>query len=271
MESRKERYSFSKLNTFNSCLLSYIYNYIIKEEQEPNGFGEFGTFVHLLLQRWALGELEIFELLDRYVEEYEKNVTAKFPLKRNKESMGVDYYRDGYNFFKNFDGIGDYTIIGVEEKFEIEIEGFIFNGVIDLIVKDKDNNIIIIDWKSKKEFNDETEEAEYRRQLYLYSNHIKKKYGKWPTKTIFYCFRQMKPYEKDFDMDAYNEAMKWMFDTVAKIRSLFKCYDWFFCSSLCGFSKVCGIKKEMESNKDFAKIIKDLKKEDKVVTDDCLI
>lgn len=252
--------------------MSYIYNYIIKEEQQENSFSQFGTLAHELLELWAKGKLETYELLQEYENRYDTYVTEPFPKLKNGKSMGDTYYLDGYNYFANFNGIsdiGDYEIIGVEEHFEIQMGDFVFNGFIDLILKDAEGNVCILDWKSKNGFKDDAEEAEYRRQLYLYSAYIYEKYGVYPSKTMFYCFRKQQKYEKNFDLEAYNSSIKWMFDTVAKIRELFKCYDWFFCSSICSYKHVCQIKKEMETNKEFAKIIKDLKKEDKVVKDDC--
>ena len=220
--------------------------------------------MHSLLQRWAEGELETYELLSEFENGYEDNVPEKFPKLRNGKSMEDGYYDDAIQFLSGFDGIGSYKIISVEEHFEIQIEDFIFNGYIDLLLEDEDGNLIVWDWKSKKEFEDEEEEAKYRRQLYLYSYYVEEKYGKYPQKTTFYCFRKQTEYTREFDENAYNNAIKWMFDTVRKIRELYSAYNWFKCNNICGFGVckgICPIKREVEGNPHWKTIIKNLKKE----------
>lgn len=178
---------------------------------------------------------------------------------RNGLTSANKYYEEGYNFFANFDGIGDeHEIVSAEEEFEIQIQDFIFNGKIDLILRNKDDGSYVLwDWKSKDSFKDDSEESVYRRQLYLYSIHLKNKYGVYPSKTVFYCFRQQQSYEKPFDIDAFNKAMDWMMDTVDKIRKTFYCqYDFFKCNNICNFRHRCLLKRNVESNKTLKEFIK---------------
>ncbi len=244
-----ERYSFSKLSSFNTCAANYFYTYILKEDQIENALSQYGTFIHKILERWAKGELEIFELLNEYIKGFDSNVTCKFPTLRNGKSMKDGHYKDGLNFFTTFDGVGDYKILTSEDKFEIQVNDFIFNGIIDLVLQDANGNLIILDWKSKGGFSDENEESKYRRQLYLYSYYVKQKYGKYPKETIFYCFRKSEKFAREFDMNAYQESLDWMNNTVAGIRK-FRCgYDFFFCNTLCSNRAFCQIKKERENKK----------------------
>jgi len=254
-----EKYSFSRLSTFNTCILEFIFKYIICEEEESNAMSEYGKYIHSLLDKWVKGEIETYNLLANFEEEYDICVPTPFPYARNKNYMGDEYYEDAVSFLSNFNGIREYEILESEIKFEIEIEDFIFVGIIDLLLQDEDGNIIVWDWKSKKGFKDEAEEAKYRRQLYLYSYYVNEKYGKLPTSTIFYCFRQQKSYEKSFDMDAYNESVKWMFDTVAKIRELYAAYNWFYCNQLCSSRNICAVKEDIESNSNWKEMLKNMK------------
>ena len=220
---------------------------------------QYGSFAHLLLQNWANDELEIYDLLGEYENRYNQHVTMPFPTLRNGQSMGEKYYDDGYKFFSEFSGVGDYKILSAEEEFEIQIEDFILTGFIDLRLEDKDGNLIVWDWKSKNGFEDEEEERKYRRQLYLYSHYIYRKYGKYPTETVFYCFRQQREYRRPFDMDEYNRSIEWMFDTVKVIRKLYCQYDYFFCNQLCGFRTGCPMKREVEGNPHWKSVIKSMK------------
>ena len=85
----------------------------------------------------------------------------------------------------------------------------------------------------------------------------------FPIRTIFYCFREQEKYEREFDIDAYNEAIKWMFDTVKKIRQIYCKYDYFYCNTLCGLRYGCPLKVEVESNKTLQEVIKQEKQDGK--------
>ena len=52
-----------------------------------------------------------------------------------------------------------------------------FNGIIDLVYEDEQGRLIVHDYKSKSSFKNKAEQKKYARQLYLYSLHIKEKYG----------------------------------------------------------------------------------------------
>lgn len=264
MEEQLEKYSFSRLSQFDSCFANYCFTYFLGQEKEQNCYSDFGNLAHSLLQEWAEGSIEIYDLLSEYENRYDNIVTHDFPRLRNGLTSADKYYEEGYNFFANFDGIGDeYEIVGVEEEFEIQVDDFLFVGKIDLIIKDKDGNYGIFDWKSKEKFKDAEEEVAYRKQLYLYSLYILDKYKVYPSKTIFYCFRQQKLYEKPFDIDSFNEAVGWMKEIVNKIRKTFYCqYEWFRCNQICNFRHSCLLKRNVESNK----VLKDfIKQENKKV------
>lgn len=263
MEEQLERYSFSRLSAYHGCLINFIGTYIFKLEQSENALGQFGSYVHNLLFRYVTGELEIYDLLTEFENGYEDNVTEEFPTLRNGKSMGDAYYEDAYNYFSTFSGFGDYKVLAAEEQFEIQIENFIFNGFIDLILEDADGEITVMDHKSKKSFADEQEEKHYRRQLYLYSAYIFKKYGKYPKELKFNMFRtqDMKTYE--FNKDDFDEAMEWTISTVDKIRQLYLNFDFFFCYNLCGTPN-CQIKKDIgycTYLKEYIKNAKKLQKE----------
>ena len=259
-----QRFSYSKLSTANNCMLEFIMRYLMGEESADNCYSQYGTFIHHLLDRWAKGTTEIYQLITEYEDEYENYVTEPFPRLRNGKDSSQKYFDEGYEFLSGFTGLPEeYIIVEAEKKFDIQIEDFIFNGIVDLILKDKDDNYVILDWKSKGGFKSDEEEAEYRRQLYLYSHYIKEEYGAFPIKTVFYCFREQKIYEREFDIDAYNESMKWMFDTVKKIRQFYCKYDYFYCNTLCGFRYGCPLKVEVESNKSLQEVVKKEKQNEK--------
>lgn len=157
------------------------------------------------------------------------------------------YYNQGLEYLKNFSGYDDRKILGVEEKFDLGIDDWIFNGVIDLVYEDKNGKLVIQDYKSKSSFKNKKEQAEYARQLYLYALHVKNKYGKYPDLLQFCMFRKNTVIEIPFDENSLEEAVGWAKDTVKEIR---ECWDFspscdeFFSQNLCNHRDYCDCKIE---------------------------
>ena len=240
----KEKYSFSKLSTFQQCKYQYYLNYIEKRKGEDNAFSQYGTFVHSILERHAKGELAVYELLDVYRDEYENAVTHEFPPNKYVD-LSESYYHDGYEFLKNFDGLDGLEILGVETRFKELLDDFYYTGVIDLTYKDVDGGIVVQDWKSKSKFANKAEQNKYARQPLSYGLHIIRKY-KTPPKTLrFYMFRKQGIIDIPFTTQEYENALGWVKDTVKEIR---ECKDWdatpdkFFCDELCNFRDTCEFK-----------------------------
>ena len=241
----KEKYSFSKLTTFEQCKYQYYLNYIEKRKGEPNAFSQYGTFVHSLLEQHAKGELAVYELLDAYQDQYVQTVTQPFPPNKYVD-LAESYYHDGYEFLKNFDGLDDLEIIGVETRFKEPLDDFNYTGVIDLTFKDTVGGIVVRDWKSKSKFANKKEQNKYSKQPLSYSLHIINKY-KSPPKTLqFFMFRKSEIVNIPFQEKEYENALNWIRDTVKDIRSC-KEYpaspDPFFCSNLCDFRNSCPYKR----------------------------
>ena len=220
-------------------------NYIEKQKGEENAFSQYGTFVHSLLEQHAKGELGAWELLDAYTDEYSDKVTLQFPYNRYVD-LSESYFKDGYEFLKNFDGLDDLDIIGVETRFRETLDDFIYTGIIDIIYIDKDGGIVVRDWKSKSKFANKKELARYAKQPLSYSLHIKNKYNKSPKSVQFFMFRKQNIVDIPFRESEYDDALNWARATVSDIRN---CKDWpasqddFFCENLCGFRNMCPYKR----------------------------
>ena len=235
-----ERYSFSKLSSWYTCPLMWKYTYIDNKPQDENAFAQYGTFVHSILERYAKGELDFAELSDIYENEYKDNVTVEFPP-NSFVDLSERYYEQGKDFFNQFWGYSDKKIIAAEEKFEIELDDFIFNGIIDLVFEE-DGNLIIRDYKSKAKFKSRAELKEYARQMYLYSLYVKEKYGKYPSELQFLMFRTNELVSIEFSEDALREAIEWAKETVSQIRNAWAYENKepdFFCDAICSYRNNC--------------------------------
>lgn len=239
-----EKYSFSKLSTFEQCPYQYYLNYIMHESGEGNAMSEYGSFCHSLLERHFKGELESYELADEYENRYGIEIKHDFPEMFNVD-LAEKYYNDGYNFFYEFED-KDWTILGVEQEFDLlcehEENPFILRGFIDLIYKEN-GKLVFHDWKSKSKFKSKKELADYGRQLYLYSRYAEESGWGFPDILRFYCFRDQKEYDIPFKKEDYDAAWDWVYKTVEKIREtemfLQDRSSDFMCNELCDFRYKC--------------------------------
>jgi len=238
---KKERYSFTKLSCFCNCKYGYLQRYIENKAGIGNCFSSFGTFVHSILERYARGELELWDLPDVYDWEFDTAVAEEFPT-GFRGDMRKLYYDQGLDFLNNFSDYDGIKILEVESEFDCDIDDWTFNGIIDLAFEDCAGKLVLRDYKSKSGFKSRVEQAEYARQLYLYCIYIKEKYGKFPDALQFFMFRKNKIIEIPFNIEAYHEAMDWARRTVTEIR---ECWDFcpscepFFGNNLCNHRKTC--------------------------------
>lgn len=247
-------FSFSSLSTYDRCPYNFLLNYILKKDNEQNGFAQYGTFCHELLERYAKGELMVFELYNEYIDNFYNNVTLKFPRNKYKD-IGVGYYEDGLSYFENFEGFDGYNILDVEKKVTFNLNGHKSIGFIDLLVRNKNGKIEIVDHKSKDlkkpqkkrweniDVRYTTELYHYLRQLYLYSIPVIEEFGEYPEYLNFNCFRKQKWFKIPFDIDDYKESKNWAIKTIDNIYKdidMTKRYESpYFCNNICGNRRSC--------------------------------
>lgn len=242
----KEKYSFSKLSAFETCRQMFRKTYIEHIKGVGNCFSSYGSELHSIMERLAKGELSLENIVDVYDWEFDAAVPEDFPDSKFCPNMRELYYKQGRNFLQNCSGFGDKKVLEVEAKFDMPIDDWIFNGIIDLVYEDNEGRLVLQDYKSKSSFKSKKEQAEYARQLYLYSLYIKEKYGKYPDLLRFSMFRKNTIVDIPFSESSLAEALEWACNTVKEIRS---CWDYtpncedFFCNNLCNHRDTCEFKK----------------------------
>lgn len=248
--SKRERYSFTKLSAWWTCPYGWRLRYIEGLHGIGNAFSSYGSFVHEIMEKYAKGEAEIWDLPSLFEWGFDVNVPEKFPYNKYVE-LRESYYKQGLEFLKSFQGYDKYKILGVEKDFDIDIDDWTFNGFIDLVFEDENGRLIIRDYKSKASFKNEQEKKEYARQLYLYSLYVKEQYGKYPDELQFLMFRKNDLISIPFDIDALNEAIEWAKDTVRIIRNAFDyppTCDEFYAQNLCNHREYCAFKKKPKTS-----------------------
>lgn len=240
-------YSYSQLSSVSECPYGFYLQRIERAEQQSNGFAEQGTLIHDLLDQWAKGELTKEELPAEYARRYPEEVVTKFPRMLAAKGYTEKAYQLGLDYFENFDEFVGYTILAAEEKFETEIDGRPFVGIVDMVIKDDlTDELIILDHKSKSLASFKKSEDDMYKQQLLYAKYVHEKYGQWPDRLMFNLFKEggMKM-ERPFRMEDYEKAMFWATQQIHKIEE-FDFMDWleckepdFFCNEICSVRKHC--------------------------------
>lgn len=243
------RFSFSALSLYDECPMAFKLRYIDHVKDEGNGFSDYGTFCHKLLEEWAKGETPDIALAAEYEDRYDDAVIHPFPP--FPRGMGAKYYDAGLAYFESFEGFGDVEILDVEQRFEFQVEGgrrpYTFVGVVDLVVKDKATGAIdIIDHKSKSAAQMKKDFPLYRKQLYTYARFVYDTYGVWPRRIGFNLFKEGgQMVWENFTMAGYEETMRWIIDSIEAILDE---KEWkvtvspFFCRFLCSCLDECPAK-----------------------------
>lgn len=244
-------WSFSRLSSFEQCPYGWYLRYIEEADRVySNFFSEFGSYCHALLESYLKGNTPIYELPQEYAKGYNDAIPNADEYRWND-----NYYADGEAYFEY--GVSDLElyladkeIIGVEKEIRTDIAGYPFVGYIDLVLRQRGDNggYIIIDHKSAKYPYKKNSEPlkgsekkcqDYKRQLYIYSKAIYEETGEYPTYLGWNFFRDGKMIGIPFNMDEYQEALKWAEDTIKRIykESEFNPNpDTFFCNNICDYS-----------------------------------
>lgn len=240
-------WSFSRLNSFHNCPYEFYLHYIQCNAGENNFFGQFGSFVHEILEKYVKGELSIFEI-SQYYEDNFYDVVYKDAPPNKYVDIKQSYYEKGLDYLNNIDLILDnYEVLGVEKEVKFGINGYEIIGYIDLLLKDKKTDeIIILDHKSASmkfkqngeiSKTDEQHFLEFKRQLYLYAKPIIEEYKRVDF-LEWNMFKERKHIKIPFNIQEFNEALKWAEDTIKLIENetmwLPNNKNTFYCNNLCG-------------------------------------
>lgn len=245
------RWSFSRLNSFDSgCKYEWYRHYIECEPSKQGFFGAFGGFCHKCLEKYSNGELDLFDISQYYEDNFATEVPYDAPPNKYTD-IKSDYYNRGLSYFDNIDlPIDQYEICGVEKRLDFMIDKYPFIGFIDLLLQDReDKKFILCDHKSstiKKlksggiSKSDQEHFLAFKRQQYLYCKPIIERFGDGCVKELWWnMFKDQDWIKIPFDKSEYEEAQEWAINTIHKIESE---TEWppnpqqFYCWYLCGLN-----------------------------------
>ena len=238
-------WSHTRIACFEDCPYKWYLQYIRHEKETPQFYASYGSFIHKLLEQYYNGQLTKQELPLWFLIDFKGEVKGERP----SASIVSKYLNQGCDYLKNFEDF-PYEKVSVEEEMRFEIGGIQFVGYIDYLGI-KDGEYYIIDNKSadlkpksgreKPTLQDEKLDK-MSRQLYLYAEAVRQKYGKFPKALCFNCFRTGKFIKLGFDKQKYDETIQWALDTIETIKNTSEFTPWveyFPCKYLCGYSDEC--------------------------------
>jgi DNA helicase-2/ATP-dependent DNA helicase PcrA len=166
---RINTFSFSQLDTYQSCPLKYKYQYVLKIPTLPSAAASFGQTIHQTLQKfYRLYRLNQNPSLKLMIELYQDSwIPLGYTSKGYERKMKKEGEKILEEFYKKYHS-KNLRILDLEKWFKIKIGNNIFiSGFIDRVdLLDKDR-LEIIDYKTGKQ--PERKELEHSLQLGIYA------------------------------------------------------------------------------------------------------
>lgn len=168
VEKRIPALNYSAINAFIDCPLRYTLTYDFGFVTPPSFMQNLGTFIHNTLQRIhenmkegkEISPSEMREIVDFYWMDLPISKKKNDSMKKNLVKEFVSYYIKAKDVYKD--------ILAIEESFSHIDDNMIIRGKIDLIVKDKDGDISLIDFKARKKEGIEKTNVDKQLQIYAY-------------------------------------------------------------------------------------------------------
>lgn len=250
-------WSFSRVNSFNTCPYGWYVHYLLRWKNEGSAFTEVGLLMHDILEKYAKNELTVFDVSTYFEEHFAEWVQHAFPP--GKVDLRQKYYDDCLEYLDNINLpllFKDYEILGVEKEVKFKVGKYDFIGYIDLLLRGRNTgDIMILDHKSanlkfKKNGDISKTDLEhyksFKRQLYLYSKAVIEEYGEEPGYLAWNLFRSSRLHIIPWKKEDYEEALKWGESTIDEIVNealwLPDNSSKFFCNNICGQRNNCEYK-----------------------------
>ncbi len=145
------RLSFSRVDRWEKCPLSYRFRYVDKIESESGDAAMLGKALHGAIETIELGHIqrEVTAPIDR--------ATAKAAWQAafaEHGLVGAGVFSEGLElvlgFVRDQGELDPHDILAVEERFEIDLGGVTVVGVIDRVDRVDDETIEVIDFKTNR-------------------------------------------------------------------------------------------------------------------------
>lgn len=206
MSELHTRLSYSQIDTFHQCPQKWTYRYIDKIKfDEQNIHLDYGSAVHKGLENaflelkdsHKLSDEDMLQLVETLSKDYAYGDPQDELYKFAIEDMKRLIHYQGF-----YEKIKDKEIVGVEDEFDLKIPTMFcgeeveinIKGFIDLIYRDSDNKLVVVDHKTSKKKFDKNKRRN-NLQIPIYFMAIKDKYGEYP-KSGIYNFTKLNTFQE---------------------------------------------------------------------------
>jgi DNA helicase-2/ATP-dependent DNA helicase PcrA len=243
-------FSYSQLNTYESCPRKYEYSYILRIPQKPSAALSFGTTVHntlkdlyVLLKRSKEGLEGIAKepTVEDLLELYEKNwisvgyESSKHEQLRKEEGRKImkEYYNNVFNSKE--------APLRLEESFDVHVGDTVFVGKIDridLVRREGDiTEVCIVDYKTGREKDEGDVKDDL--QLPLYAVFAEEKLGFKVVGAEYIYVETGKILEVDISQKRRELAKEKLLEVIDSVRSRdFTATPGFVCR-YCDYNAIC--------------------------------
>ena len=138
------RLSYSKMDRYQTCPLSYKLHYIDKHRSQPSDPLIFGKLIHKCLEDYVEKQIPGEDaILEIFTEEYtNEKLTDQIMFDEGRKML--------INWVKNNPDVHSKNILGIEQEIRLNIAGFNLIGYIDRVDQIDDDTIEIIDYKTNR-------------------------------------------------------------------------------------------------------------------------
>lgn len=216
------RLSYSQIDTFEQCPKKWTFKYIDKiDTDEQNIHLDYGSAVHKGLEiaflelkdSNALSDQEMLQVVETLSHDYQYGDPKEELYRLAIEDMHRLVHYQG--FYKS---IKDKDIIGIEDEFDLKIPTLFsgeeveinIKGYIDLIYRDSDGKLVVVDHKTSKKKFDKSKRRN-NLQIPIYFMAIKDKYGEYP-KAGIYNFTKLNSFQESLFAEKVTPEQKQLMD-----------------------------------------------------------
>jgi len=167
--------NYSAINTFIDCPLRYTLIYDYGFVTPPSFMQRLGSFIHNTLQqihesmkkKHDIIPSEMKEIVDKYWIDLPLSKEKNDQIKQSYIKKFVTYYLAAKDDYKE--------ILAIEQSFSHIDDNMIVDGKVDLITKNKEGRVCLVDFKARK--SEGIEKTNVDKQLQIYHHCLNNKYN----------------------------------------------------------------------------------------------
>ena len=166
------RYSFSKMNTFDTCKWAYYLNYIKDEVNKDNIWSIFGGAAHDILENVKDYNGNKEKMAEDFLSKFYETVLVGYKFATDEEKNDSIMNRYKANVLDYFDSYYEDDVENEEKEYRIftYIDGHLIHGYVDRKFT-KDGKYYIQDYKTSSMYSKEGKE-EAKEQLIIYAKDL---------------------------------------------------------------------------------------------------